>query len=93
MIAAQGYLGTCLISQCGLKVTCIEGNEQRVDSANIREKKLLQSHDGHMTTISMTLDASSESRVALAQVISDIAGKNAVSEFHNVVRCISQVCG
>ena len=52
----------------------MEGNEQRVESANIRERKLLQSHDSHMTTISLTLDGSGESRAAFTEMIHCLSG-------------------
>ncbi len=52
----------------------MEGNEQRVESANVRERKLLQSHDSHMTTISLTLDGSGESRAAFTEMINRLSG-------------------
>ena len=69
-------MGTCLASQCGFRVICIERDKQRVDSANIRERILLQSHVSHMTTVSMSLDNSTRSRDALMRLIQEQKGNN-----------------
>ena len=64
-----------MVSQCGLNVTCIERNEDRVDSAITREKKLFKSCDSHMTTVSMSIDCSTQSRVSITKLIESISGE------------------
>ena len=61
---------------------CIEQNEQRINSANIREKKLLGSCDSHMTTVSMSIDSSADSRATVTKLIESLSGKKYINDYY-----------